>query len=165
MTLPIRCKQGRHHFPHKRVILGSNTADMLQALNQRSKEVVKTASSQTSSRPVVFLFPGQGSQYVDMGRQLYDKYPVFKEALDQCLNQFKQHVSVDPFSILFSTETSDDRQLINQTEYTQPILFSVEYALAKLLIHFWRQTAGTDRSQYWRIYALRYLVYYLLKML
>ncbi|WP_368929689.1 HAD-IIIC family phosphatase [Bacillus pumilus] len=127
---------GRHHFPHKRVILGSNTADMLQALNQRSKDVVKTASSQTSSRPVVFLFPGQGSQYVAMGRQLYDKYPVFKEALDQCLNQFKQHVSVDPFSILFSTETSDDRQLINQTEYTQPILFSVEYALAKLLIHF-----------------------------
>lgn len=39
---------GRHHFPHKRVILGSDTADMLQALNQRSKEVVKTASSQTS---------------------------------------------------------------------------------------------------------------------
>ncbi|OLP64674.1 Phthiocerol/phenolphthiocerol synthesis polyketide synthase type I PpsE [Bacillus pumilus] len=127
---------GRHHFPHKRVILGSDTADILQALNQRSKDVVKTASSQTSSRPVVFLFPGQGSQYVDMGRQLYDKYPVFQEALDHCFEQFRAHVSIDPFRLLFSTEASHDPQLINQTEYTQPLLFSIEYALAKLLIHF-----------------------------
>ncbi|KAB2495264.1 type I polyketide synthase [Priestia endophytica] len=126
---------GRHHFPHKRVIIGDEISDILQAVNQKQKDVMKTASSQISSRPVVFLFPGQGSQYVDMGRQLYGKYPVFKEALDQCFERLKQHVSVDPFSILFSNESNHDQQLINQTEYTQPLLFSIEYALAKLMIH------------------------------
>ncbi|ASS70206.1 type I polyketide synthase [Bacillus atrophaeus] len=129
-------KTGRHSFPYKKAIVASDVSELLQAIHENRHESVKTGSSQTASRPVVFLFPGQGAQYVDMAKGLYDTVPVFRAELDDCFDILKNHMDTDPRTVLFSNDNQHDAGLINQTEYTQPLLFCIEYSLAKMLIHW-----------------------------
>lgn len=129
-------QRGKHVFPYKKAIVSKDVPELLDIINENRKDKMKLASSQTSSRPVVFLFPGQGTQYVDMGRELYDTVPAFKAELDKCLNLLQQFMRVDPRTVLFTDSKDHDSDLINQTEFTQPLLFSIEYALAKTLIHW-----------------------------
>jgi amino acid adenylation domain-containing protein len=84
--------------------------------------------------PVAFLFPGQGTQYAGMGRELYQREPIFRRTLDQCLEASTPYVSGDLRSLLFPADEDTDRAhaLLQQTRYTQPALFAVEYALATL---------------------------------
>ncbi|MCY8236590.1 HAD-IIIC family phosphatase [Bacillus inaquosorum] len=129
-------KVGRHSFPYKKAIVAADVPELLQAIHENDYESVKTGSSQSASRPVVFLFPGQGAQYVDMAKGLYDTVPIFKEELDACFDILKNHMDTDPRTVLFSDNNQHDAKLINQTEYTQPLLFCIEYSLAKMLIHW-----------------------------
>ncbi len=78
---------------------------------------------------IVFLFTGQGAQYIGMGKQLYDSQPVYRQAIDQCdaiLNQYLDGKSIK--SIMFE----DSAEQLNDTRYTQPALFVLEYALVQL---------------------------------
>ena len=86
------------------------------------------------SPAVHFLFPGQGSQHVDMGRELYETEPVFREQLDLCANILKPHLPIDLREALYPRDgaTEENRRRLEQTLYAQPAIFAVEYALAKL---------------------------------
>ncbi|MFQ3243609.1 MAG: acyl transferase domain-containing protein/acyl carrier protein [Arenicella sp.] len=75
-----------------------------------------------------FMFTGQGAQYVGMAKQLYLSEPAFKLSFDECLDTISDLVDCDFSKIIWS----DDSELLNQTQYTQPALFAVEYSLAKL---------------------------------
>ena len=79
-------------------------------------------------RKVVFLFTGQGAQYANMARDLYECEPVFREALDACDAELKI-VGDGLIEWLFAADPDRD---INQTQYAQVALFSVCYAQAKL---------------------------------
>lgn len=79
---------------------------------------------------IYFLYPGQGSQYTNMSRELYEQNPTYKEHLDHCLNTLKELSSTDFRSILFNEE---DENRIHETQYAQPLIFAVEYALTKVL--------------------------------
>ncbi|MCZ7414352.1 type I polyketide synthase [Streptomyces sp. WMMC897] len=84
--------------------------------------------------PVAFLFPGQGTQHVHMARELYAHEPRFTAVFDRCAELFRAHLGEDLRTLVFPPpggEESAARRL-EQTSVTQPVLFAVEYALARL---------------------------------
>jgi acyl transferase domain-containing protein/thioesterase domain-containing protein/acyl carrier protein len=87
-----------------------------------------------SKKSIAFAFPGQGAQYINMGKELYEKIPSFKAILDDCFEIFKETTGKDFLPIIFNPGKDDS--LINQTQHTQPALFIIEYSLSKLLISF-----------------------------
>lgn len=78
---------------------------------------------------VVFLFPGQGAQHIGMARGLYDSEPVFAEYFDACVAGFEAELGYDLRAMIFEGTSRD----LERTDRTQPALFTVEYALAKLV--------------------------------
>ena len=76
---------------------------------------------------LAFLFTGQGAQSTGMGKEIYEAHPIFQEALDRCATLFDNYLEHHLLEIMWNSEA------LNQTEYTQPALFAIEYSLAKLL--------------------------------
>ncbi len=85
---------------------------------------------------LAFVFPGQGAQLPLMGEHLYKTEPFFKSILDECFSIYREISGNDLKDILFSKNTDYSEKLLAQTYITQPALFSIEYALAKLYIHY-----------------------------
>lgn len=120
---------GRKAFPFRHHVVAGDLAEAVRKL----RETVK-ASSPTKSPRVAFLFPGQGSQYADMGRALHESEPVYRSAVEECASLLQEELGTDIRDTLFPSE--QDRQeaedRIHQTWITQPCIFVTEYALAKL---------------------------------
>ncbi len=81
-------------------------------------------------RPLAFLFTGQGSQYPGMSAQLYRRFPEFRQALDRCNELFRLHLERPLLDVIFAEDGEGQR--LDETCYTQPALFAIEYSLAKL---------------------------------
>jgi phthiocerol/phenolphthiocerol synthesis type-I polyketide synthase E len=122
---------GRKHFARRHWAVFSNREELLAALdNPKIKEVA--VKSKDRSNNVVFMFSGQGSQYANMARDLYECDKLFKEELDKGLDALQTLTGTDFRTILFTENAADSP--VNETRYTQPLLFAVEYALAKVLM-------------------------------
>lgn len=90
------------------------------------------SSLQRSSKgPIAFMFSGQGPQSVGMAAELYRTHSVFRNAMDRCRDLAKPYLERDLLEVIFAAESDDP--LVNRTDYTQPALFAVEYALAQLM--------------------------------
>lgn len=125
---------GRAGFGHRRVLACKDTADALAALETKDAARVMTLVQEPRYRPVVFMFPGQGTQYVGMARELYDNEPTFREHLDICAEHLIPLLNHDLREVLYPTAAGEAEasRLLSQTLFTQPALFSIEYALAQL---------------------------------
>ena len=125
---------GRKAFRFRRAIICKDSMSAADALRRGDPKRVVSNSARENERPVIFLCTGQGSQYVSMGRGLYESEPVFRSTIDFCAEYLCQFIGVDLRTILFPSETASSgaAELLNQTRLTQPALFVIEYALAKL---------------------------------
>lgn len=129
-------KVGRRAFDHRRMVVCQDIDDAIKVLETKDPQRVFTHYQEPGESEVVFMFPGQGSQYVGMGRELYQTEPIFREQVDYCCEQLKQILGLDLRTILYPSQEQTEwatQQLI-QTHITQPALFVIEYALAQLWI-------------------------------
>src|SRR5579883_1448925 len=158
--LAYTCNVGRSSFAYRRSIICQSIPEAITRLEE-CEPVGESAKTQTDgSSSVTFLFPGLGEHYIDMGKELYEQEPVFRECVEQCALLLRAHLKLDIREILYPDPPSqpapaqveherlDFRALLgrnqeatlqssavsrlNQTMYAQPALFVVEYALAQL---------------------------------
>ncbi|MDR6749087.1 acyl transferase domain-containing protein [Bacillus pumilus] len=121
-------QEGRKHFPYRQAFLAGPDRTF-QSAGQPQKAFQQPA--------VVWMFSGQGAQYVNMGKDLYEKDPEFKQTLQKCFAIILSLSGVEIENVLYPTTEEEfikAEQLIQQTSYTQIILFSFEYALASKLM-------------------------------
>lgn len=129
---------GRAELAHRRMVVCRDRDEALRALTSLDPRLSRTGFHQAKERPVVFMFPGQGSQHVNMGRDLYLHEPTFRRALDECSQQLRPHLGAELTELLYPREGGEQEagERLRQTEITQPALFAVEYALATLLLEW-----------------------------
>ena len=149
---------GRQAFSHRRAVVCRDQDDAVLALEQTVPTRMFSATHTGGDRPVVFMFPGQGSQYVQMARELYQDEPLFRAEVDHCAQLLVPHLGLDLREVLYpdrdkETRRQGDKEIgpllvslspgldsnprplaIDQTWLAQPALFVIEYALAQLWI-------------------------------
>ncbi|TYP74358.1 non-ribosomal peptide synthetase/type I polyketide synthase [Aquimarina intermedia] len=130
-------QKGRKRFQYRSSLICENSEQAIEALTSKSIAIHK-ASLQENIQHVIFMFSGQGSQYFEMSKDLYEKEVFFRDTLDECFEISEKFSNKDFREALFTSgpAVTSDASLINETVYTQPILFSIQYAIAKLLMHW-----------------------------
>jgi acyl transferase domain-containing protein len=166
---------GRKTFEHRRAVICQDVGGAIAALEGGCPARVIDGVQEQAERPVVFMFPGQGAQYLGMGQQLYATEPVFRQQVDRCAELLWPHLGLDIREVLYPQPTNDQRpttndqrqgdkgtrgqgdkereqsaiynlqsaigesailhppsSILDQTQYAQPALFVIEYALARL---------------------------------
>ena len=127
---------GRAHFAWRLAVTGSDTAELARRLGAFAggapQAGIWSGHREAGARPkVAFLFTGQGSQYAHMGRQLYETQPLFRQELDRCEALLEGQLDRPLLAVLYPS-TRAEAELVNQTGYTQPALFALEYALCRM---------------------------------
>lgn len=126
----------RSHFQHRLAIVAESIEQMQQQLedfaqaSELDRFLYREIPVQAQPSPIAFLFTGQGSQYAGMGKVLYETQPTFRRILNQCDEILRDYLELPLLSVLYPDQS--DSPYLHQTAYTQPALFSLEYALAKL---------------------------------
>ena len=127
---------GRSTFAHRAVVLGGDRDGLLRGLESvASDELVSDAirGHATGAGKTAFVFGGQGSQSLGMGRELYAAFPVFAKALDATATELDRHLLRPIRDVMWGANDA----LLDTTEFAQPALFAVEVALFRLL-ESWR---------------------------
>jgi acyl transferase domain-containing protein/acyl carrier protein len=128
---------GRRVHAFREFIVGHQSAECIQLLRQFSASGKEPARASLGDPAVVFMFPGQGSQRINMMRGLYESEPLFRSELQSCSDMLRPVLGLDILEMIYPTQSSErsseeSGRLLDRTHLCQPALFCVEYALARL---------------------------------
>ena len=125
---------GRKKFMYRRAMVCSDLNDAAQVLRGTFPKRVVSGVKDERPMSIVFLFPGQGSQYPGMGRGLFETEPVFRETIDHCAHLLEPALGLDLRKALYPSTGDGETAAtaLQQTRITQPALFATEYALGRL---------------------------------
>ncbi|WP_299411529.1 type I polyketide synthase [Acaryochloris sp. IP29b_bin.148] len=125
---------GRQAFTHRRMLVVETASQAIESLDTLNPQWGSTSSKPPKHRPIVFMFSGQGAQYVNMAQQLYQTESIFRSQVDQCAEILKPLLDLDLRQLLYPAPSQIDAATaqLKQTGITQPALFVIEYALAQL---------------------------------
>ena len=156
---------GRKAFSHRRVVVSEGIKEASRRLQERDPAGLYTRVYEGGDRQIVFMFPGLGDHYANMGEGLYRSERVYREVIDECSDILKPILGLSMNDILYPgdgnkrAETKSDgkprpridlrkmlladkgaageaSQPLNQTFLAQPAVFVIEYALARLWMHW-----------------------------
>ncbi len=124
---------GRKAFGFRKAVVVA-TEDRAAAISGLRSAAKQPARACPSERSVVFMFPGQGSQYPGMAKGLYDSEAIVRETIDRCARHLKKRLGQDIRKIIFPAARSraDAAEALKDTQWAQPALFTTSYALARL---------------------------------
>jgi amino acid adenylation domain-containing protein len=124
---------GRRAFDHRSSLVARDPADAIAKLDGRDRDMLHSGSRLAQSADVIFMFPGQGSQYPDMGRGLYETEGEFRRQMQRCADIVRPLMADDLLSMVYpAVHSPEAKQRLMSTVAAQPAIFSVEYSLAKL---------------------------------
>ncbi|MDJ1184731.1 non-ribosomal peptide synthetase/type I polyketide synthase [Roseofilum casamattae] len=124
---------GRKHFNYRLALVVQSKQELREQLSRYSSENIRVVHPQEKTGKIAFLFTGQGSQYINMGRQLYESQPTFRNAIARCDEILRSYLDIPLLEVLYPLENGEEEiSRLNQTAYTQPALFAIEYALFQL---------------------------------
>ena len=132
---------GRSRFAHRAVVLASDHEEVERAVASRDPGRYVEGRVLSERPGVAFMFPGQGAQHPGMGQALYEREAVFRQEVDRCCEELEPLLGLDLRTLLFAApeQRQQAAEMLEQTQYTQPALFVVSYAMAK-----WWQSQGVN---------------------
>ncbi len=150
--------EGRKAFEHRCAVVASGITDAVSALRSNRGGRLIEGRTDLSDGRVVFMFPGQGAQAVNMARNLYDTEREFRRHVDEACEILNPKLGLNLRDVLFPRSTAaapsgeppgstdalraDAARLLNETRITQPALFVIEHALARLWMEWGIQPAA-----------------------
>jgi phthiocerol/phenolphthiocerol synthesis type-I polyketide synthase E len=126
---------GRKRMKHRKMVVCRDSQDVIILMKSNGPSQPYYACQGKENTRVIFMFPGQGSQYVDMGKGIYESESVFREQVDWCIGILNNELGIDLRRVLYPTAGMEleAQATLDQTRISQPALFMIEYALAKQL--------------------------------
>jgi len=127
-------QQGRAAQMFRGFVVAQTAKEAAEKFAKGKMPDVMTGKAGNSGREIVFMFPGQGAQYVRMGQNLYQHNVVFKTALDRCSDILTPLLKRDLRDVLFPEEGGEEasKEILKNTRFTQPALFALGYSLAQV---------------------------------
>ncbi|MDP7704960.1 SDR family NAD(P)-dependent oxidoreductase [Mycobacterium sp. TY815] len=125
----------RAHFEYRAALVANSTEsarELLAALADDRPAPGLVRGECADPPKTAWLFPGQGSQFPGMARELFDSEPIFADTLTRCATVVADVLERPLLDVIFETDSPDGQDMLRQTAYAQPALFAVEMGLARL---------------------------------
>ncbi len=127
-------QNGRAEFAWRSAVVAADLDDAAGVFAAGKAPRLMKRKSDSTRRDVVFMFPGQGAQYVRMGQNLYEVSSVFRRHFDHCADVLQPLLQRDLREVLFPENGDEDAagEILRNTRFTQPALFALGYALSQV---------------------------------
>lgn len=124
---------GRKYFKFRKIIVAENMNAAIDNLSSSNIKRIHSGVCEKSNHQIVFMFTGQGAQYIDMAKELYESIDTIRNTINICAKILHPIINLDIRTLIYPTDENrnESSNLIKETSMTQPALFTIEYALAK----------------------------------
>jgi acyl transferase domain-containing protein/NADP-dependent 3-hydroxy acid dehydrogenase YdfG len=128
-NIAFTLQEKRKHFEYRSAYRVTSKEELISKLDIDLSYMQTTVEENSK---IVFMFPGQGAQYTQMAKELYDNEPHIRGVIDKCINLANNYLEIDLYKVIYPSENILHYD-INEIQFTPISLFIVEYSLAKYL--------------------------------